>query len=31
MIRKYGIVDTFKLSLGAFKVNVQYLKKLIFS
>ena len=31
MIGKYGIKDTLKLSLGAFKVNVQYLKKLIFS
>lgn len=31
MIRKYGIKDTLKLSFGAFKVNVQYLKKLIFS
>ena len=29
MIRKYGIKDTMKLSFGAFKVNVQYLKKLM--
>lgn len=29
MIRKYGIKDTLKLSAGAFKVNVQYLKKLV--
>lgn len=29
MIRKYGMKDTLKLSFGAFKVNVQYLKKLI--
>ena len=28
MIRKYGVKDTMKLSFGAFKVNVQYLKKL---
>ena len=31
MIKKYGVKDTLKLSFGAFKVNVQYLKKLIFS
>ncbi len=29
MIRKYGLHDTLKLSVGAFKVNVQYFKKLI--
>ena len=29
MIRKYGLYDTLKLSVGAFKVNIQYLKKLI--
>ncbi len=29
MIKKYGIRDTLKLSFGAFKVNVQYLEKLI--
>ena len=29
MIRKYGLHDTLKLSIGAFKVNMQYLKKLI--
>ncbi len=29
MIRKYGLQDTLKLSVGAFKVNLQYLKKLI--
>lgn len=29
MIRKYGFHDTLKLSVGAFKVNLQYLKKLI--
>lgn len=29
MIRKYGLHDTLKLSVGAFKVNLQYLKKLI--
>lgn len=29
MIKKYGIKDTLKLSIGAFKVNVQYLKKLV--
>ena len=28
MIRKYGLHDTLKLSVGAFKVNVQYFKKL---
>ncbi len=28
MIRKYGLHDTLKLSVGAFKVNLQYLKKL---
>lgn len=31
MIGKYGIRDTLKLSFGAFKVNVQYLKKLFFA
>ena len=31
MIKKYGMKDTLKLSFGAFKVNMQYLKKLIFS
>ena len=31
MVKKYGVKDTLKLSFGAFKVNVQYLKKLIFS
>ena len=29
MIKKYGLHDTLKLSFGAFKVNIQYLKKLI--
>ena len=29
MIRKYGLHDTLKLSVGAFKVNIQYFKKLI--
>ena len=29
MIKKYGLHDTLKLSIGAFKVNLQYLKKLI--
>lgn len=29
MIRRYGLRDTVKLSFGAFKVNLQYLKKLI--
>lgn len=29
MIKKYGLHDTLKLSVGAFKVNLQYLKKLI--
>lgn len=29
MIKKYGLYDTFKLSLGASRVNIQYLKKLI--
>ena len=29
MIRKYGFFQTFKLSIGASKVNIQYLKKLI--
>lgn len=29
MVRKYGLHDTLKLSVGAFKVNIQYLKKLI--
>lgn len=29
MIRKYGLKDTLKLSFGAFKVNLQYLEKLI--
>ncbi len=29
MIKRYGFHDTFKLSIGAFKVNLQYLKKLI--
>ncbi|MCI8692695.1 MAG: radical SAM protein [Lachnospiraceae bacterium] len=29
MIRKYGIKDTVKLSIGACKVNLQYLKKLL--
>ncbi len=29
MLRKYGIKDTLKLSFGALKVNVQYVKKLI--
>ena len=31
MIRKYGVKDTLKLSCGAFKVNIQYLKKLLLS
>lgn len=29
MIRKYGIKDTVKLSIGACEVNLQYLKKLL--
>ena len=29
MIRKYGLFDTLKLSAGAFKVNLQYFRKLI--
>ncbi|MCL2873385.1 MAG: cobalamin-dependent protein [Defluviitaleaceae bacterium] len=29
MIRKYGVNDTIKLSIGAFKVNIQYFKKLV--
>lgn len=29
MIKKYGLHDTLKLSVGAFKVNIQYLKKWI--
>ena len=29
MIKKYGFKDTLKLSVGAFKVNLQYFKKLI--
>lgn len=29
MVRKYGLWDTLKLSGGAFKVNLQYVKKLI--
>lgn len=29
MIKKYGLKDTLKLSVGAFKVNLQYFKKLI--
>lgn len=29
MIKKYGLHDTLKLSIGAFKVNLQYFKKLI--
>lgn len=29
MIKKYGLKDTLKLSIGAFKVNLQYFKKLI--
>lgn len=29
MIKKYGLHDTLKLSVGAWKVNLQYLKKLI--
>ena len=29
MIKKYGLHDTLKLSVGGFKVNLQYLKKLI--
>ena len=29
MVRKYGLRDTLKLSGGAFKVNLQYVKKLI--
>lgn len=28
MIRRYGLRDTVKLSFGALKVNIQYLKKL---
>lgn len=31
MIRKYGLHDTLKLSVGAFKVNVQYMKKWLFA
>lgn len=29
MIKKYGLHDTLKLSVGGFKVNLQYLRKLI--
>lgn len=29
MIKKYGLKDTLKLSLGAFKVNLQYFKNFI--
>ena len=29
MVKKYGLHDTLKLSVGAFKVNIQYLKKWI--
>ena len=29
MIKKYGLHDTLKLSVGAFRVNLQYMKKLI--
>jgi radical SAM superfamily enzyme YgiQ (UPF0313 family) len=29
MIKKYGLRDTFKLSIGAFKVNLQYIKKIV--
>ena len=29
MIKKYGLQDTLKLSLGAFKVSLQYIKKLV--
>lgn len=29
MIKKYGLKDTLKLSVGAFRVNLQYFKKLI--
>lgn len=29
MIKKYGLYDTLKLSFGAFKVNLQYFKKLL--
>ena len=29
MIKKYGLHDTLKLSVGAAKVNWQYFKKLI--
>ncbi|HHT92590.1 MAG TPA: radical SAM protein [Clostridiaceae bacterium] len=29
MIKKYGLMDTLKLSIGAFKVNMQYLKKFL--
>ena len=29
MIKKYGLHDTLKLSVGAFKVNIQYMKKWI--
>ena len=29
MIKRYGLHDTLKLSVGAFKVNLQYFKKLI--
>ncbi|MBQ7971883.1 MAG: cobalamin-dependent protein [Lachnospiraceae bacterium] len=29
MVKKYGLHDTLKLSVGAFKVNLQYFKKLI--
>ena len=29
MIKKYGLYDTLKLSIGAFKVTLQYFRKLI--
>lgn len=29
MIKKYGLKDTLKLSIGAFKVNMQYISKFI--
>ena len=29
MVKKYGLHDTLKLTVGAYKVNNQYLKKLI--
>ncbi len=29
MVKKYGLHDTLKLTVGAFKVNIQYFKKLI--